>query len=215
MDLKALGFWVPRPTWTANDIPDLSGKVYIVTGANVGLASRRSLSPDWNRESHSLGVTPTRWDCLRCVSIEREGRCRDPRSQGGDGKDGYPVRRPSISVLTRSFLQLDLGSTAAAQQAGKEFAASHDRLDAVVGPLPMCIRSSQILSAGVMIPKPGSVTSDGLEMQFGTNAIGHFAFIKPVIPVLKKTASFLPPASVRMVWVSSAGVSPRQRLSSW
>jgi hypothetical protein len=29
--------WIPRPTWTVDDIPDLTGKVVIVTGGNNGL----------------------------------------------------------------------------------------------------------------------------------------------------------------------------------
>lgn len=31
------GFWIPRPAWTVDDIPDLTGKVVIVTGANSGI----------------------------------------------------------------------------------------------------------------------------------------------------------------------------------
>jgi hypothetical protein len=30
-------FWIPRPTWSIDDIPDLTGKVVIVTGGNSGL----------------------------------------------------------------------------------------------------------------------------------------------------------------------------------
>ncbi len=31
------GFWIPKPTWSVNDIPDLTGKVVIVTGGNTGI----------------------------------------------------------------------------------------------------------------------------------------------------------------------------------
>ena len=29
--------WPPAPTWTADDVPDLSGKVVFITGGNVGI----------------------------------------------------------------------------------------------------------------------------------------------------------------------------------
>jgi hypothetical protein len=37
-DFTAAGVFVPKPTFNVEDIPDLSGKVAIVTGANVGVA---------------------------------------------------------------------------------------------------------------------------------------------------------------------------------
>jgi len=65
----------------------------------------------------------------------------------------------------------------------------------------------QINSAGVMFPPNGSKTSDGYELQFGTNVIGHFAFTQVLEPLLAKTGKSQPPGSVRLVWVSSSGVS--------
>jgi len=61
-----------------------------------------------------------------------------------------------------------------------------------------------INSAGVMIPPKHSMTSDGYELQFGTNCLGHFAFTKALTPLLVATAKSAPPGSVRVVNVSSA-----------
>jgi len=58
-----------------------------------------------------------------------------------------------------------------------------------------------------MFPPNGSKTSDGYELQFGTNVIGHFAFTQVLEPLLAKTGKSQPPGSVRLVWVSSSGVS--------
>jgi retinol dehydrogenase-12 len=58
-----------------------------------------------------------------------------------------------------------------------------------------------------MFPPEGSKTSDGYELQFGTNVIGHFAFTQVLEPLLAKTGKSQPPGSVRLVWVSSSGVS--------
>ncbi|KAF9454693.1 NAD(P)-binding protein [Macrolepiota fuliginosa MF-IS2] len=40
VDIRAIieqTFWIPKPTWTVDDIPDLTGKVVIVTGGNSGI----------------------------------------------------------------------------------------------------------------------------------------------------------------------------------
>jgi retinol dehydrogenase-12 len=53
-----------------------------------------------------------------------------------------------------------------------------------------------------MFPPEGSKTSDGYELQFGTNVIGHFAFTQVLEPLLAKTGKSQPPGSVRLVWVT-------------
>ena len=40
LDLVSLtkqSFWIPQPTWSVNDIPDLTGKVALVTGGHSGI----------------------------------------------------------------------------------------------------------------------------------------------------------------------------------
>jgi len=58
--------------------------------------------------------------------------------------------------------ELDLGSLASVQAFAESFAAGHDGLDLLIN------------NAGVMAP-PRRETSDGFELQFGTNVLGHFA----------------------------------------
>ena len=58
--------------------------------------------------------------------------------------------------------RLDLGSLASVKQAGAELAAAYPRIDLLIN------------NAGVMYP-PKSTTTDGFELQFGTNHLGHFA----------------------------------------
>jgi NAD(P)-dependent dehydrogenase (short-subunit alcohol dehydrogenase family) len=58
-----------------------------------------------------------------------------------------------------------------------------------------------------MFPPEDAKTSDGLDMQFGTNVIGHFAFTQTVLPLMITASQNSPVGSVRMVWLSSSGVS--------
>jgi len=51
---------------------------------------------------------------------------------------------------------------------------------------------------------PASVTSEGYELQFGINHVGHALFTQLLMPLLLKTASTSAPNSVRIVNVSSA-----------
>lgn len=48
------------------------------------------------------------------------------------------------------------------------------------------------------------LTNDGIEEQFQTNHLGHFAFTYPLLPTLVQTSK-LPDTSVRIVQVSSYG----------
>ena len=58
-------------------------------------------------------------------------------------------------------------------------------------------------NAGIMAQPPG-LTSDGYEVQFGTNHMGHFLFTQRLLPLLQKTAAE-PGSDVRIVNVTSDG----------
>jgi len=75
-----------------------------------------------------------------------------------------------------SFMQLDLGS----MQAIRTFAQEFNQLD-----IPLHVL---ICNAGIMAPATYQETTDGLEVQFGTNHIGHFLLTKLLLPRLKQGA---------------------------
>lgn len=60
------------------------------------------------------------------------------------------------------------------------------------------------LNAGVMHPPAGSVTTQGYDLQLGTNVLGHFLFALNLISILSSTAKISPPGSVRIIFVSSS-----------
>ncbi len=81
---------------------------------------------------------------------------------------------------------LDLGSLASVRAFATQFLADHDRLDVLIN------------NAGVMAT-PHGTTSDGFELQFGTNHIGHFLLTTLLTPALAAAA----PA--RVISLSSRG----------
>jgi NAD(P)-dependent dehydrogenase (short-subunit alcohol dehydrogenase family) len=95
------------------------------------------------------------------------------------------IRRASPDAEL-SVQELDLGSLESIRLAAEAIRSEHPRIDLLVN------------NAGVMYP-PKQVTSDGFELQFGTNHLGHFALTGLLLDTL--TAN---PGS-RVVTVSSVG----------
>jgi len=71
-----------------------------------------------------------------------------------------------------SFELLDLARLDSVAAFADAFAARHDRLDVLVN------------NAGVMALPERQVTTDGFEMQLGTNYLGHFALTAHLLPLL-------------------------------
>lgn len=110
--------------------------------------------------------------------------CRD-RSRGEAALARLATEAPGSTL---ELAILDLASLASV----REFAARH-----VHQPLDILINN-----AGVMAPPKRQQTSDGFELQFGTNVLGHFALTGLLLPALQKAAadSAVPP---RIVTIAS------------
>ena len=100
---------VRKPKWKARDIPDLTGKVVVVTGANsgIGLETARELA---RGGAHTI---------LACRSTERGQRAM------GDLR----AEMPASSV---ELMMLDLGSLSSIREFALEFAEGHARLDVLI-----------------------------------------------------------------------------------
>ena len=88
---------------------------------------------------------------------------------------------------TAELVSLDLASLASVRAAAQDVAARTDRLDVLVN------------NAGVMAP-PRQTTSDGFEMQLGTNHLGHFALTGLLLPTLAPAARVVVVASDAARW---------------
>ncbi len=135
--------------WTAEEIPDQSGRIAIVTGANSGLGLITALE----LARHGAEVV------IACRSLEKGESAADEIGEVATG--------PKPRVLA-----LDLGSLDSIRAFSAEF--SSRRLDLLVN------------NAGVMMT-PQQTTSDGFELQLGTNHLGHFALTGLLLDSLERS----------------------------
>lgn len=145
-----------------SDIPRLSGKSALVTGATGG-----------------LGFEMARMLASAGAHVILAGRNPDK------GAEALKRLRANDHGLSIVFELVDLGSLVSIADIGA-------RLRAGAAPIDILINN-----AGVMTPPTRRTTSDGFELQFGTNHLGHFALTGHLLPLLCAA-----PAS-RVVSVSS------------
>lgn len=152
--------------WSANDIPDLSGKTVVVTGGNSGIGYEAAVQFAAKGANTILA-------------------CRDPKKASA-AAEAILESHPDAGVGT---MELDLASLASVESFAEAFRGGNDRLDILAN------------NAGVMA-LPRRTTSDGFEMQLGTNHFGHFALTGQLLDLLLKTPD------ARVVTVSSTFHKP-------
>ncbi len=135
---------------TTVTVPDLTGRLAVVTGASSGLG---------------LGLT-TR---LAAAGAEVLLAVRDP----GRGEAALARVRAEVPAARVSLRTLDLASLASVADLG-------DHLGAEGRPINILINN-----AGVMAPATRHSTADGLELQFGTNYLGHVALTGRLLALLR------------------------------
>lgn len=113
--------------------------------------------------------------------------CRD-RIRGDAARTRILAAVPSAHV---EVLRLDLASLASVRAAAQQFLSTGQHLDLLIN------------NAGVMALPQRQLTSDGFELQFGTNHLGHFALTGLLLPALLSPGVASGQASSRIVTVSS------------
>ncbi len=83
--------------------------------------------------------------------------------------------RAETPAATIRFELLDLADLASITAFGARMRAALPRLDLLIN------------NAAVMAPPDRQVTSDGFELQFGTNHLGHFALTAALLPLLRQS----------------------------
>ncbi len=137
--------------WTTKDMPDLTGRTAIVTGANTGLGYQTALA------LAGAGV--------QVVLAARSA------SKGNEAMARIRAACPAVPL---TFSLLDLASLASVKDFAERMAQGHDSIDLLIN------------NAGIASPSRRLTTSDGFEMQFGVNFLGHFALTARLLPLLLK-----------------------------
>jgi len=157
----------PKPKFSVDDIPDLAGRVCIVTGGNagVGYETVKALL------NHNAKVY---------IAARSKPRVEAAIASLKDitGKDAI-------------FLEMDLSNLASVRRAAEEFIDKEKELHVLFN------------NAGVMYPPVELLTTDGYDLQFGTNVLGHFYFTELLMPALLAGKETSPDGHARIITTSS------------
>jgi NAD(P)-dependent dehydrogenase (short-subunit alcohol dehydrogenase family) len=137
--------------WSTADIPPLTGKTAVITGATGGLGYETALA--------LAGAG---------ANVVLTGR------NDAKGRDALQAIRRQFPNAEIAYDTLDLANLASVAEFASRYAAAHASLDLLVN------------NAGVMALPQRQVTSDGFEMQLGTNYLGHYALTAHLLPSLRQ-----------------------------
>ncbi|KAG8938127.1 hypothetical protein FRC04_009465 [Tulasnella sp. 424] len=168
------------------EIPNLEGKVILVTGANSGIGYKTA---EMLVSKGAKVGTISEWP----VTIEaQEAEARDETR----GKAAVQSIQDSISSLSSAgsviWLPLDLSTPQATKAGADAFLRHENRLDVLIH------------NAGMQVKGYSTVSEGGLTFNkiMSTNHLGSFVLTQELMPVLKRTAEE-PNSDVRIVVVAS------------
>jgi NAD(P)-dependent dehydrogenase (short-subunit alcohol dehydrogenase family) len=131
-------------------VPDLSGRLAVVTGANSGLG---------------LGLATRLAAAGADVTMAIRNRAK--------GEAAVEQIRATVPDAKLTIKSLDLSSLASVKALGDELNAEGRPIDILLN------------NAGIMQPPQRETTTDGFELQFGCNHLGHFALTAHLLPLLR------------------------------
>lgn len=169
----------PKPSFTEQHLPNLQGRVYIVTGANTG-----------------TGKELTRLLYSRNAKVYMLARSKDKTAAAITAiQQQCPSSRGALV-----FLSLDLADLHAVKVTAKTFLSREDRLHVL-------FNNAGVLSASAAAGKTKedvATTAQGHELHVGVNCLGPLLLTLLLTPLLRATAAATKPGTVRVVWVASS-----------
>ncbi|KAM0263962.1 hypothetical protein ACHAQJ_000997 [Trichoderma viride] len=171
-----------NPTLLEKDVPNLLGRVFIITGgtSGVGLQLAKILYHANATRIYILSRSVQSGD----AAIEAVTKSVPPPGMK------HRTTEPKDAI---TFLQLDLSDFSSIKAAAESFLQIETRLDVIWH------------NAAIMLAPEGSVSKQGHELTFATNVLGPFLFQKFLTPVMLKTAESSDSAqgSVRVCWAGA------------
>lgn len=140
-----------KEKWTADNIPNQTGKIVIVTGSSSGIGFEAA------RVLANKGA-----EVIIAVRNKEKGEKAVQKIQ--DQKSKAKIK----------LMLIDLADLKSVELFAKSFKEKFTQLDMLIN------------NAGVMMPPYGK-TTDGFELQFGTNHLGHFALTGHLMELIQNT----------------------------
>ncbi|KAJ8094649.1 short-chain alcohol dehydrogenase [Marasmius tenuissimus] len=179
----------PKSKFNVEDIPDLTGKVVVVTGKPFVFSLIVTQEPltlylylrgqYWNRLRNDQALLPKNAKVYMASRSEDKAKAAISRLEKETGKETH-------------FLQVDLSDMESIRRATDEFKSKETELHVLFN------------NAGVMIPPFEKLTAQGFDLQFGTNVMGPYLFTKRLLPLLLQGSQSSSDHKARIVNTSSS-----------
>ncbi|KAF3766605.1 NAD(P)-binding protein [Cryphonectria parasitica EP155] len=171
-------FFPPRPKFTDKDVPDLTGKVCVVTGSNTGIGK----------------------DVARILYLKNARVYMACRSEQKALRAIDAIRTDKEAAHSRGeliFLPLDLCDLSKTRNAAQSLVKKEDKIHVL-------FNNAGVLSSP---GDPWRKTKQGYDIALGVNCVATFLFTRLLTPTLAATAQAeQQPNTVRVIWLSSFGL---------
>ncbi|KAL0935647.1 short chain dehydrogenase [Colletotrichum truncatum] len=171
------------------DIPNLKGKVVVVTGASSG-----------------IGLASVKYLALQGATVYFTARSKDKAEQA---LQTIRLSNPEIDPDQLVWLPLDLSDLKSVRRAVEELKEKQNKVDILSKFDPACLKSSQrLIQCPRKVNNAGVATGSletagpGWEWHMAVCHVGHFVFTNGILPLLKN-ATKEKHADVRIITISS------------
>ena len=171
----------------ATTIPDLSGRVFLITG---GISHSLVYFASILRLSSNLGTAGLGAETVINLAAHNPKHIYFTGRNRGKANELIAKVQRSQPNAAVTFLECDMMSLEAVKATANEFLRASDRLDVL-----MC-------NAGIMAVDPGT-TKDGFEVQWQVNHLSHALLIKLLMPIMQRTKVEHFNSDVRIINMSS------------